>query len=176
MSSLLIAFPGYPHYLDKEPFVFSSSPQKWLDMKTEIKLALIGGVVTIIAAVLPVVLGWYGPPSPDKEKGNPVQVVQSSPAEQANPGNATSTSGSKINTGLLSRIATIDKTKRPNLAALSAIIRNRDLQAAKASPAFRKLVQDRYGKEIEQLDRRQMLTFWPEMSRYLGAQQRSIVK
>ncbi|TLU81784.1 MAG: hypothetical protein FDX21_09375 [Chlorobium sp.] len=145
-------------------------------MKTEIKLALIGGVVTIIAAVLPVVLGWYGPSSSDKEKSSPAQVVQSSPADKANPGNATTTSGSKVNTGLLSRIATIDKAKRSNFAALSAIIRNRDLQAAKASPAFRKLVQDRYGKEIEQLDRRQMLTFWPEMSRYLAAQQRPVAK
>ena len=60
----------------------------------------------------------------------------------------------------------VDASKQ-NPAAIATIIRNRDLRAAKASPAFRKLVHDRYGKEIEQLNRQQMGTFWPEMAKYL---------
>ncbi|MFZ4526113.1 MAG: hypothetical protein ACOYOE_11350 [Chlorobium sp.] len=134
-------------------------------MKTEIKIALIGGCVTIFAAVLPIILGRYGPSSAQKQKEITMPVVQSSPSVQNGRElvDKSSSSGAKLD-----RASATTK-----FAALAEIIRSRDFQAAKASPLVKKFVQERYGKQLEQLDRRQMLRFWPEMAKYLAEQQRS---
>jgi len=121
-------------------------------MKTEIKIALIGGAVTLIAAVLPVVLGWHGPSSNQKEV--PVQVAASGVQSASNSVSASLEPASS------------------KLAEFAAIIRNRDLMAAKVSPEFRKLVKAHYGKEIEQLDRRERVSFWVEMARSLARQRK----
>ncbi len=139
-----------------------------MKMKTEIKIALIGGVVTILAAVLPIILGWYGPSRADKQK---VITVQSSPSVQDNKGQVNAVTAVKNKSS--SSGAQLDRASATKkFAALAEIIRNRDLQAAKSSPLVKKFVQERYGKGIEQLDRRQMLSFWPEMTKYLEEQQR----
>lgn len=141
-------------------------------MKTEIKIALIGGGVTIFAAVLPIILGWYGPSSAEKQKVITDQTVQSSPSVQDNSGlvNAVTGEKSKSSTSGVDRYSAPAATK---LSALGEIIRNRDFQAAKASPLVKKFVQERYGTGIEQLDRRQMLRFWPELTKYLVEQERA---
>ena len=140
-------------------------------MKTEIKIALIGGVVTIIAAVLPIILGWYGPSKVDKQKVITLPTVQSSPAVQENSGQINAVTVEK-NRSSSSSVQRDRASATSKFAALAEIIRNRDLQAAKASPLVKKFVQERYGKGIEQLDRRQMLRFWPELAKYLAEQQR----
>ena len=143
-------------------------------MKTEIKVTIIGGLLAIIGGVLPVILGWYAP-KPDKEISTQPSTVQSAPVVAATPGRVTNISSGNVNysekdmtvnNGTASKSADLPKLD------LAAIIRTRDLRAAKASPLFRKLVIDHYGKEIEQLDRQQMATFWPEMARYLAQQRR----
>ena len=140
-------------------------------MKTEIKIALIGGVVTIIAAVLPIILGWYGPSKVDKQKVITLPTVQSSPAVQENSGQINAVTVEKYRSSS-SSVQRDRASATSKFAALAEIIRNRDLQAAKASPLVKKFVQERYGKGIEQLDRRQMLRFWPELAKYLAEQQR----
>ncbi|MEI7934870.1 MAG: hypothetical protein WCH30_07440 [Chlorobiaceae bacterium] len=140
-------------------------------MKTEIKIALIGGVVTIIAAVLPIILGWYGPSKVDKQKVITLPTVQSSPAVQENSGQINAVTVEK-NRSSSSSVQRDRASATSKFAALAEIIRNRDLQEAKASPLVKKFVQERYGKGIEQLDRRQMLRFWPELAKYLAEQQR----
>jgi len=140
-------------------------------MKTEIKIALIGGVVTIIAAVLPIILGWYGPSKVDKQKVITLPTVQSSPAGQENGGQINAVTVEK-NRSSSSSVQRDRASATSKFAALAEIIRNRDLQEAKASPLVKKFVQERYGKGIEQLDRRQMLRFWPELAKYLAEQQR----
>ena len=139
-------------------------------MKTEIKLALIGGAVTLVAAVLPVVLGWYGPSSNSKEtvvpvpatgvQGAPVsdqQHVSKNPLVPREP--ASSKPASVAGTG-------------SKLADFAAIIRNRDLNAAKASAEFRAFAKEHYGKEIEQLDRRERVSFWVDMAKSLARQRK----
>ncbi|MEI6640238.1 MAG: hypothetical protein FDX02_05515 [Chlorobium sp.] len=141
-------------------------------MKTEIKIALIGGGVTILAAILPIILGWYGPSSAEKQKVITMPVVQSSPSVQLDRGQVNGVSGEKNKSS--SAGSQLDRASAATkFAALAEIIRNRDLQAAKASPLVKKFVEERYGKQIEQLDRRQMLRFWPELSKYLVEQQRA---
>ncbi len=140
-------------------------------MKTEIKIALIGGVVTIIAAVLPIILGWYGPSKVDKQKVITLPTVQSSPAVQENSGQINAVTVEK-NRSSSSSVQRDRASATSKFAALAEIIRNRNLQEAKASPLVKKFVQERYGKGIEQLDRRQMLRFWPELAKYLAEQQR----
>ncbi len=140
-------------------------------MKTEIKIALIGGVVTIIAAVLPIILGWYGPSKVDKQKVITLPTVQSSPAGQENGGQINAVTVEK-NRSSSSSVQRDRASATSKFAALAEIIRNRNLQEAKASPLVKKFVQERYGKGIEQLDRRQMLRFWPELAKYLAEQQR----
>ncbi|MEI6758138.1 MAG: hypothetical protein WCK85_09800 [Chlorobium sp.] len=143
-------------------------------MKTEIKVTIIGGVLAIIGGVLPVILGWYAP-KPDKEKSSPPPATQSAPVTPGTPERVTTITGGNVNYSERdmtinngTALKSVDALK-PNLAT---IIRTRDLQAAKASPLFRKLVRDRFGKEIEQLDRQQMATFWQEMAKYLIQQRR----
>ncbi len=147
-------------------------------MKTEIKVSIITGVLAIIGGVLPVILGWYGPPNAPNtknEKEFPPPAAQTAPATPQRittitAGNVHYSEGDMtINNGIPAKA--VDAPK-PNLAAIATIIRNRDLQAAQASPVFRKLVRKRYGIEFEQLNRQQMATFWPEMAKYLSAQER----
>ena len=143
-------------------------------MKIEIKLALIGGAVTIIAAVLPVVLGWYGPSRLAREKSTSTSVLPSISAKnsqnQVTPSSAESLTSSGNASSKLTKVNKVPAIKQPSLAT---IIRNRDFKAAKKSPVFRKFVKEHYNKEIEQIDRRQMLTFWSEMAKYL-VQQRQL--
>jgi hypothetical protein len=128
-------------------------------------------VVTIIAAVLPIILGWYGPSKVDKQKVITLPTVQSSPAVQENSGQINAVTVEK-NRSSSSSVQRDRASATSKFAALAEIIRNRDLQEAKASPLVKKFVQERYGKGIEQLDRRQMLRFWPELAKYLAEQQR----
>lgn len=58
------------------------------------------------------------------------------------------------------------------LADFAAIIRNRDLNAAKASAEFRAFAKEHYGKEIEQLDRRERVSFWVDMAKSLARQRK----
>lgn len=141
-------------------------------MKTEIKIALIGGGVTILAAVLPIILKWYGPSNVENQKVLTRTVVQSSPSVQYKSGLVTAVTEEK-NKSSTSGVQRDRASATAKFAALAEIIRNRDLQAAKASPLVKKFVQDRYGKKIEQLDRREMLSFWPELAKYLQEQQRA---
>jgi len=137
-------------------------------MKTEIKLALIGGAVTLVAAVLPVVLGWYGPSSNQKETPVPAPGVQ---RVLVSGQQGASSSVPAFREPASSKPARIDKVTS-KLAEFAAIIRNRDLNAAKSSPEFRLFVKEHYGKEIEQLDRRERMTFWVEMSKSLVRQRK----
>jgi len=152
-------------------FFLSYTIKEGMKMKTEIKIALIGGGVTILAAVLPIILGWYGPSSAVKQKVITMPTQQSSPSVQDSRGQVKAVISEKDKSSSPAvqhdRASAISK-----FAALAEIIRNRDLQAAKASPFVKKFAQERYGKGIEQLDRRQMLRFWPELAKYLAEQQR----
>ncbi len=141
-------------------------------MKTEIKIALIGGVVTIFAAVLPILINRYGSSNAEKQKVIMMPTVQSPPSVQDNRSqvNAVTVEKNKSSTSSVQR----DKASATKkFTELAEIIRNRDLQAAKDFPLVKKFVQERYGKGIEQLDRRQMLRFWPELAKYLVEQQQS---
>uniref|UniRef100_Q3ASC4 Uncharacterized protein n=1 Tax=Chlorobium chlorochromatii (strain CaD3) TaxID=340177 RepID=Q3ASC4_CHLCH len=130
-------------------------------MKTEVKIALIGGTVTIIAAVLPIVLGWY---EPNKQHGEaPPPPSQTAPAwGSATPVLSSSNSPASEPT---------DETSR--LQALATIIRNRDVDAAKASPQFQCFVKEHYGKELDAVSRRELPAFWVKMAKSLAAERRA---
>ena len=132
-------------------------------MKTEVKIALIGGAVTIIAAVLPIVLGWYAPGKPSNES--------SALPSQTAPQSVGTASVPSSNHKTVTESEQAEASSR--LQALATIIRNRDVDAAKASPLFQRFVKEHYGKELREVSRRELPAFWVEMAKSLAKERRA---
>jgi tetratricopeptide (TPR) repeat protein len=116
-------------------------------MTTEVTVAIIGGVLTIIGAIVTGMFGWLG----DKKKQQGITI---------NPDH---------NTGIIVSGGNLYQGLNPTqLAEYRSIILQHDWEATKENPAFRKLVRAAHGgKDVEQLDAYSRATFWEDLSNYL---------
>ena len=116
-------------------------------MTTEVTVAIIGGVLTIIGAIVTGMFGWLG----DKKKQQGITI---------NPDH---------NTEIIVSSGNLYQGLNPTqLAEYRSIILQHDWEATKENPAFRKLVRAAHGgKDVEQLNAYSRATFWEDLSGYL---------
>ena len=111
-------------------------------MKKEVKVAIIGGVFMVIAALTTGVFGLLGP------QNQGINIY----------GNDNIVAGRDVYQGMNPK--QLDQYRK--------LILRQDWEATKENPAFRKLVRAAHGgKEVEQLDAYSRATFWEDLSNYL---------
>ena len=111
-------------------------------MKKEVKVAIIGGVFMVIAALTTGVFGLLGP------QNQGINIY----------GNDNIVAGRDVYQGMNPK--QLDQYRK--------LILRQDWEATKENPAFRKLVRAAHGgKEVEQLNAYSRATFWEDLSNYL---------
>ena len=132
----LLRFHPLPHY----------------GMKKEVKVAIIGGIATIITAII---TGFFGLLGPQKHGSTAINGNNNIVAG----GNVTLSQGASEE-----QLSAIDK----KLANLERIARQQNVSEARNDPSFQQIVRNIYGKSFDALSEGERITLWDNVLKALA--------
>lgn len=129
--------------------------QKSSFMRTKLKVALIGGIIAIVIAVIQYGPGWW---ASGEEKGYSGKADN---LQRNTIGKITHTGDGDVS---VRQTNVIDRGHAVN----EKIIETQDWVEAESNPVFRRFVRSRYRKDIDALNQVEKATFWQDMRKYLN--------